>query len=1220
MFRTPKVGTRALAGLATFATVTGVMVPLMAAPASAATTGVTVDALSKTANNRTVAYQGNLADTTHTITGTIANDANGPSLVRFVISSGPNADLAANGASAGDGNCAVTVTDFSCAYTDGSANGASKTGVDTIRVFADVNENNILDSGEPSDTASKTWSGAPFSLALTPDSDTAAQGTCNPFTAVVRDAQGNPVATGTRVDVEVTQTSPTTATDVAFCDATADGGPGGTNNQTAPLATPNETNAAIGTSGRRGEFVTDDNGTLTFGIVSNNVSQYKVLAYAENDDPAAVETGDNALNAGEPNDASTKSFTAGTAEGVTKVVATPETATNFVNEQHTITATLTNASGNAVSGVTPLFDVTSGPNATANGQVPCSVSNQAGKSTCSYTGTTAGTDTIIVFVNQASGATPGPDATEPQDTVQKTYVAGKAGTQIDLTCKGTVAGGTAANQNPVKGSDNGGDETCVNPTTAPNETFTVYVSTPGTNGQQAAAGVPVNFTVTPTGANAATTAADVTPKSGTVTTGSDGTATFTVNNPSPADGDSYSVKARTANDTTTVSDEATKTYQKAVADDISVTPEVATNKVNTSHSYTVTVTDQFGVPVAGQNVDTLVQGRNNLTRNDLVTDASGKATTSYTDTGSSLDNGSDGILAIVDLDNNNATNDGPGRWASKYWITENATPGTLDLDIDDYDSSNPSPNADNGCEQGSAAGTAVTNADLRSEVYVCATVRTASGNNVLAGTPVTFTINGVGTFDNGQKTITVNSDSEGIANTYATSTQSGTQNITVTAGNLSRNGSITYRQPTAQDAYNVDLKPETSNQTAGKSIELTARVTDRFGNPVPGVDVSFTETGVARFSNGTSSADAVTGSTGIAAVTLVTDAGTIGTDTVSANITDFNWSPGCTNAADPNTTPPTPAGNCADSSVYTFQKPGQSARTLDLTPPTATAVSGKGTTFTATAKDANGVGVEGAVVTFQESGTGGFAGTSSSTTTATTNANGVATVTTTSGSSERGTQTVTASIAAADTDCGLPAGTPAGSQAGRCSDSSTVTYSPAGSAPKITVSPTVLTVPGAAKVTVTGTPGQAVELLAYSRPSTKYVVVRKGIIPSTGKIAFTVRPTTNTRLYARTVSGSSASSAISVRPAVTLFAKVNGRVGTFTGKVAPGRNGVIVTIYYVKGGKNYAAGTARVNNGAYSFSRTFAAPGQTVTFFAQTRTDTINLSGRSGNRTITFGR
>jgi hypothetical protein len=66
------------------------------------------------------------------------------------------------------------------------------TGSDTISAFADTNSNGVKDAGEPSDTATKTWTaGAPATLTLSPKSDTNPVDSQHCVTATVRDPFGN---------------------------------------------------------------------------------------------------------------------------------------------------------------------------------------------------------------------------------------------------------------------------------------------------------------------------------------------------------------------------------------------------------------------------------------------------------------------------------------------------------------------------------------------------------------------------------------------------------------------------------------------------------------------------------------------------------------------------------------------------------------------------------------------------------------------------------------------------------------------------------------------------------------------------------------------------------------------------------------------------------------------------------------------------------------------
>ena len=80
------------------------------------------------------------------------------------------------------------------------------------------------------------------------------------------------------------------------------------------------------------------------------------------------------------------------------LVLTPLSSTGSVGSSHTLTATLADEAGNGIPGETITFDITDGPHV---GLTPgTGVTDANGQATWSYTGTTAGTDTIV-----ATGAT-----------------------------------------------------------------------------------------------------------------------------------------------------------------------------------------------------------------------------------------------------------------------------------------------------------------------------------------------------------------------------------------------------------------------------------------------------------------------------------------------------------------------------------------------------------------------------------------------------------------------------------------------------------------------------------------------------------------------------------------------------------------------------------------------------------------------------------------------
>ncbi len=165
-----------------------------------------------------------------------------------------------------------------------------------------------------------------------------------------------------------------------------------------------------------------------------------------------------------------------------------------------------------------------------------------------------------------------------------------------------------------------------------------------------------------------------------------------------------------------------------------------------------------------------------------------------------------------------------------------------------------------------------------------------------------------------------------------------------------------------------------------------------------------------------------------------------------------------------------------------------------------------------------------------------------------------------------------------------------------------------------------------ASVRFEGSPGIAYELVAYTRPSTDYRVVRRGSVPEGQAAVFTwaVRPTGNTRLYVRTTNCTESfgeperqtdSQVITVRPAVSLGVVRNARRDyTFSGRVLPAR-GQLVTLYRLTADQRavLTAQTHVAEDGTYILRRRFTGSG-TFGFVTRTGQDLTNAAGRSGVR------
>jgi hypothetical protein len=167
-------------------------------------------------------------------------------------------------------------------------------------------------------------------------------------------------------------------------------------------------------------------------------------------------------------------------------------------------------------------------------------------------------------------------------------------------------------------------------------------------------------------------------------------------------------------------------------------------------------------------------------------------------------------------------------------------------------------------------------------------------------------------------------------------------------------------------------------------------------------------------------------------------------------------------------------------------------------------------------------------------------------------------------------------------------------------------------APTVEDGSSVITAGGIANLSGAAAAGKTVELLAYSRPSTTYSVIRTTTASSTGAYSFSVRPQTNTRLLVRVDGQKSASVVVGVRPAISLRTVRTGvRSYQFTGRVQPIRAGQIVSVFAQTASGVVLVGRGRVNDsGIWVATHRFTTNG-TFGLFAVTGADIVNAAGRS---------
>jgi hypothetical protein len=295
----------------------------------------------------------------------------------------------------------------------------------------------------------------------------------------------------------------------------------------------------------------------------------------------------------------------------------------------------------------------------------------------------------------------------------------------------------------------------------------------------------------------------------------------------------------TLNGTALVSGVTTDTSAMS-AGTVTVSPSSALSlKTGGSITYTVTVKDKFARAVANAVVDMVITGRNanqTVIAPTAVTSSTGIATftlkdgpaagtTSLSDsivfraTGSGTDTSQKSATAVTIswsatgpvvgtvtiLGGNNTTTTGVAATAPAY------------KDIN-----------------AGATGAQATTADAT------ATVKDASGN-LLAGVPVTFTVTGT-TAAITSTTATVYTGATGTATAKVYAWAAGSYTVTATAGDVSGTAVYQFRQSGAGEERSI------SASVSGAIV--TAKVVDRFGNPVPSVMVYATKTGVGYFGTG----------------------------------------------------------------------------------------------------------------------------------------------------------------------------------------------------------------------------------------------------------------------------------------------------------------------------------------------------------------------------------
>jgi trimeric autotransporter adhesin len=301
-------------------------------------------------------------------------------------------------------------------------------------------------------------------------------------------------------------------------------------------------------------------------------------------------------------------------------------------------------------------------------------------------------------------------------------------------------------------------------------------------------------------------------------------------------------RATLTSTTFTVNGGSTVTIARAAAATGAVTVLSADTRLSATgatHSFLVEVDDQYGNPLANQTVTVAIAGRNSAqVLSNLVSDASGLVTFTYTDASTSTTSLTDTITFTQGSFSDTASvtyTTAANLGAATVLVV---TPNTTALGVTEQVAT----------ATDIAAGAAGPTGSLAS---VTATVTNAAGLAV-AGVPVTWTISGTGAAVRSTSATTY-TNATGVATASVYGWIAGTYTVTATAGTVSDTAPINFSQQTPEEARTITA-------TANGNI-VTATVKDRFGNGVLGAPVFATRTGTGNFA-GSSRANGTTDANG----------------------------------------------------------------------------------------------------------------------------------------------------------------------------------------------------------------------------------------------------------------------------------------------------------------------------------------------------------------------
>jgi hypothetical protein len=284
---------------------------------------------------------------------------------------------------------------------------------------------------------------------------------------------------------------------------------------------------------------------------------------------------------------------------------------------------------------------------------------------------------------------------------------------------------------------------------------------------------------------------------------------------------------------------ATTSFSNPTADAATYSVRAA---VASSNKHTVTVIDQFGNVMPNIAVTAAITGRNSATVvPTMITDANGQASYTLADvyTGTTLL--TDTLTFTPATGATSSVGVNYATYAATTTITM-TTPDSAAATASGIAGATISEiNAGDGAESTTAALSVV--------------LKDANGATQPAGIPVVWSIAGNTGSAIVSTKVTTYTDSSGKASTSAYAWLNGNATVTATSGGITASGIVYFKQTDTGSS-----EARTVSATSSGNV-VTAKVTDRFGNPIKGTTLTASRVGTGTFT-GTSSTTGVTGADG----------------------------------------------------------------------------------------------------------------------------------------------------------------------------------------------------------------------------------------------------------------------------------------------------------------------------------------------------------------------